>query len=492
MDQPLSPPKTLAARPERRRTRRLLALTPLAGACALLWPALAMAQQQTWTTPGTHNYTVPVNVTSVQVDLAGGGGGGGGFDNIQAGAGGQGGSISGTVRVQPGDVLAVTVGAGGGGATSNYGPLSGTPRRRVPVISPPWGGTGGAGASDGGAGGEPGNDGQGFSGGGGGGGGGSMVSMSGSFALRAGGGGGGSGDSVTGTPHAGGVGGIGDPATLTSNPLCLSSTAAGGNGLTIQGKLHGTHTSATGVQTLIEKEDGGGGGGGGGGYPAGLGGDYGYDGIGTGYTNAFAAYGGTGGGSCFYSAAQGQVTVIPAALAGGAGGPPEPRGNPFPWPTSPNYVRTNGGKDGQVQITPLTGMVRVELAAITNWPAAQSATVQVQVECGGQTYSRTVTYTGALDTAVIDDIPLGSSCTVSQQLPAAPTGFLWGTPVIPTTSATVDPTAPVPVLQIVNSLRAAGTGQVAAVPTLGEWALMGLGLGLVGLAAPALRRRRKG
>mgnify|MGYP003610007609 FL=1 len=114
-----------------------------AGLALAVLPCAAWAQQS-WTTPGSHSYTVPVNVTSVQVDLAGAGGGGGGFDNTVAGAGGAGGALSATVRVTPGDALAVTVGGGGEGATSNFGPrVAGV---RQPHVPAPWGGAGGAGA----------------------------------------------------------------------------------------------------------------------------------------------------------------------------------------------------------------------------------------------------------------------------------------------------------------------------------------------------------
>ena len=357
-----------------------------AGLALAVLPCAAWAQQS-WTTPGSHSYTVPVNVTSVQVDLAGAGGGGGGLDNTMAGAGGAGGALSATVRVTPGDALAVTVGGGGEGATSNFGPrVAGV---RQPHVPAPWGGAGGAGASAGGAGGEPGFDGLGF---------------------------------------------------------------------------------------------GGGGGGGGGGYPAGDAGLYGYDGDGAGYLGAFEATAGGGGGSCFYAATASQVQIIAAALSGGAGGP-----NETVWPPATGFTRTYGA-DGQVTITPLAGMIQVRLNSIANWPAGQSAVLQFQAACGGQTYTGSFTYSGAAGTATIDGVPLGSSCTLSQVLPAAPTGFVWGTPVLPSAPVTVGAAA-IPVLDIVNSLNTSTVTPVP-VPTLGQWALGLMGLALAGVAAPALRRRR--
>ncbi|MDO5623747.1 MAG: IPTL-CTERM sorting domain-containing protein [Pseudomonadota bacterium] len=465
---------------------RQVAAAGLAGAFAALTAGTAWAQQS-WATPGADSYAVPVNVTSVQVDIAGAGGGGGGYDNTRAGAGGQGGALSAVVKVTPGDALAVVVGGGGEGGTSNFGALSsGTPRVRTPYLPAPWAGAGGAGASAGGRGGEPGHNGVGFSGGGGGGGGSSMVSFDAggwagrSFALHAGGGGGGSGDSVTGGATDGGRGAVGTTA-LASDLGCAQGFGNGEAGETIQG-----HVGSMGRAGLpIATEDGGGGGGGGGGHVPGSGGLYGYDGQGQGYPGAFEATEGTGGGSCFYAATAEQVRVVSAALTGGTGGPAE-----TVWPAATGFVRTHGG-NGQVTITPLAGMIQVQLNSVANWPAGQTADFQFQATCGGQTYPGSFSYSGAADTAVIDGVPLGISCTVSQVLPAAPAGLAWGTPSIAPTGAVTLQATSIPVLTITNTLVAAPTAAgVTAVPTLGEWALMLMGLGLAGLAAPALRRRR--
>lgn len=133
-------------------------------------------------------------------------------------------------------------------------------------------------------------------------------------------------------------------------------------------------------------------------------------------------------------------------------------------------------------------MIQVRLNSIANWPAGQSAVLQFQAACGGQTYTGSFTYSGAAGTATIDGVPLGSSCTLSQVLPAAPTGFVWGTPVLPSAPVTVGAAA-IPVLDIVNSLNTSTVTPVP-VPTLGQWALGLMGLALAGVAAPALRRRR--
>lgn len=465
---------------------RQAAAVGLASACAALTAGTAWAQSQSWATPGASSYAVPVNVTSVQVDIAGAGGGGGGFDNTKAGAGGQGGAVSAIVKVTPGDALAVVVGGGGEGGTSNFGPLGSNPRVRTPLLPAPWAGAGGAGASAGGRGGEPGDDRVGFSGGGGGGGGSSMVSFDAggwagrSFALHAGGGGGGSGDSVTGGATNGGSGAVGTSA-LVSDAGCAQGFGNGAAGETIQG--HGGSMGRAGV--VIATEDGGGGGGGGGGHVPGTGGLYGYDGHGQGYPGAFEATQGTGGGSCFYAATAGQVSVVSAVLAGGDGGPAE-----AVWPPATGFARTHG-RNGQVTITPLAGMIQVQLNSVANWPAGQTADFRFQATCGGQTYSGTFSYSGAAGTATIDGVPLGNSCTVSQVLPTAPAGWAWDpASMAPTGAVTVQATS-IPSLTITNALVAAPMAAgVAAVPTLGEWALMLMGLGLAGLAAPALRRRR--
>ena len=76
-----------------------------------------------WIAPGTHTWTVPEGVTSVEVLVVGGGGGGG-----RAGGGGGGGVVHKTsFSVSPGVGISVVIGAGGDGYTGgpsllhNYG-----------------------------------------------------------------------------------------------------------------------------------------------------------------------------------------------------------------------------------------------------------------------------------------------------------------------------------------------------------------------------------
>jgi len=72
-----------------------------------------------FTTVGTTNWTVPTGVFSISVDACGGGGGGGGADGGTSyngnGGGGGGANLKGpqTFSVTPGQVLSITVGAGG-------------------------------------------------------------------------------------------------------------------------------------------------------------------------------------------------------------------------------------------------------------------------------------------------------------------------------------------------------------------------------------------
>lgn len=73
-----------------------------------------------YNTPGDYTFTIPNGVTSITVSGCGGGAGGGGSDaganyNGNGGAGGGSNIISQTITVTPGQVLSITVGAGGAG-----------------------------------------------------------------------------------------------------------------------------------------------------------------------------------------------------------------------------------------------------------------------------------------------------------------------------------------------------------------------------------------
>jgi len=78
--------------------------------------------QVAFTTPGTTTWTVPTGVTSISAVVVGGGGaGGGGSTGSYSGSGGSGGNLGFAVSipVTGGQVLDITVGAGGTGGTGN-------------------------------------------------------------------------------------------------------------------------------------------------------------------------------------------------------------------------------------------------------------------------------------------------------------------------------------------------------------------------------------
>jgi len=78
---------------------------------------------QTFSTPGTSNFTVPAGVTSITVECWGAGGGGGGSNSNGAGGsgGGGGGYATSVFSVSPGDIVSYTVGAGGTAGIANIG-----------------------------------------------------------------------------------------------------------------------------------------------------------------------------------------------------------------------------------------------------------------------------------------------------------------------------------------------------------------------------------
>ncbi|MCP9751982.1 hypothetical protein EGI32_13520 [Ferruginibacter sp. HRS2-29] len=85
------------------------------------------AQTQTFATPGTYTFTVPVGVFSINVSAWGAGGAGGGVNGLtRAGGGGEGGSfVRGTMAVIPGATYTVVVGTGGTGALNATGTAGG-------------------------------------------------------------------------------------------------------------------------------------------------------------------------------------------------------------------------------------------------------------------------------------------------------------------------------------------------------------------------------
>ncbi len=200
--------------------------------------------------------TAPAGATSVTITVGGAGGGAGGTDaNGAGGRGGAGAAFVLTMDVMPGQVIAVTSGAPGQGGQSWTG-------------NDPAGRNGGAAGAGSGAGGAGGNapkavaaDNGSASGGGGGGGGATVVTVDGVVVARAGGGGGGGGGSwdTAGTAGANGA--------TSAAPDANCGTAAAG----LAGAV------GDGNRTPIGRGGGGGGGGGGGFGVAAAGGSAGMD-----------------------------------------------------------------------------------------------------------------------------------------------------------------------------------------------------------------------
>ena len=253
--------------------------------------ALASAQSITFncTPKAQQNYTVPPGVTAVMIQ-AFGAQGGPGDDGV---FGGEGGSVTATVSVTPGEILAVFVGCKGGDGGS----------------------TGGPGGFNGGA--KGGN-------GAGGGGGASDVRQGGSALanriVAAGGGGGGGGDvggnGGVGGNQTGGKGADGTPPATGGSGGTPSSGGMGGAGLDngSNGDPLGGNGGAGGASGFDE-----GGGGGGGGFFGGGGGG------GT-TVDAPTGGGGGGGGSSFaivpgatfsqgVNLGNGSVTITPIAIS---------------------------------------------------------------------------------------------------------------------------------------------------------------------------------
>lgn len=248
-----------------RQTATMVALGAL-----LLSPGTAPAATQTFTTAGTHFFTVPAGVTSIYLTAIGARGG------VCFGAtGGKGASVGAIIPVTPGDQLRAQVGGEGGGG----GGL-------CPGAGGGAGGTGGGGA--GGAG-TPGGSLVGGAGGGGG----TVVGRGAGFSelLMVAGGGGGSayqrngGDA--GSPGADGdvAGSGGGGATLVAGGVAGVSNGAGASAGVAGSSLTG---GAGGTGEAAAMPAVGGGGGGGGGYFGG--------GGGGGASSAVSGYGGGGGG----------------------------------------------------------------------------------------------------------------------------------------------------------------------------------------------------
>lgn len=230
----------------------------------------AAATTVTFTTPGTHSFSVPSNVTGITVTAIGAAGG---ACDVASSTGGRGATVTAAVPVSPGESLSVGVGGvGGAGCDSTTGAAGGSGGGGAGGAATVFDAAGGGGASgvgpgalasganplvvaaggggaalcvNGGDAGSPGVDGSlGCDGPATGGGGGAGT-------QTAGGAGGVAGDSNAGagsdgTPGAGGAGGFGDPTEPTS--------AGGGGG---GGYFGGGGGGGSGFES-----DGGGGGGG--------------------------------------------------------------------------------------------------------------------------------------------------------------------------------------------------------------------------------------
>ena len=222
---------------------------------------------QTYSTPGSYTFTLPIS-TGITIRIAGAAGGTGGTDggppSITGGAGGKGRyGVFTLPDYSYGEFTFVVGGAGGNGGNSGTTAFNG--------------GTGGSSATSAGGGGQEDSPG-GSSGGGAGGGGASSVTFGGSLIAIAGGGGGGGGGTGGATSNLGGVRTDGEDAeTFSANTSSPEETP-----------------DATG-STTGTGGDGGGAGGGGGGYPAGARGAF------PGNDNVHPSEGGYAGGSFYRS-----------------------------------------------------------------------------------------------------------------------------------------------------------------------------------------------
>ena len=204
----------------------------------------ATTQTVVYSTAGTSAWTVPSNVTSIQVKVWGAGGGGGAGDGgtSTGGNGGGGGYAAASITVTPGESLNVGVGTGGtkGGSTlgGNGGGFSSIQRSSTYLIQAGGGGGGGGTAGSAGPNGAAGGGGGGASG------------VNGSANQ---------GDfGAGGTNVAGGAGGSGNGGTSTDGGNGIAN-AGGNGGATGTGGAGGTGGGGSG-QAANGNGTGGGGG----------------------------------------------------------------------------------------------------------------------------------------------------------------------------------------------------------------------------------------
>ena len=240
-------------------------------------------QTQTYSTPGSYSFTVPIDVNGIVVTAVGAPGG-----DCYGASGGQGASISAIISVTPGEKLFIGVGGAGGGGGGSC-PLA---------VAPGVGGAGGGASGGAGTGGN-----QGTSGAGGGGaswvGEGSSTAFGGLLVVAGGGGG------STYGRDGGNAGADGADGDVSNSGGGAGNQLAGGAGGTA-GSAHATAGSqgtelaggagGAGDTTQIPSQ---GGGGGGGGY---------YGGGGGGGTDVSSYSGSGGGGSSFTALADTNVS----------------------------------------------------------------------------------------------------------------------------------------------------------------------------------------
>ncbi len=215
--------------------------------------------------PGAYNFTVPNPITTIYACVFGAGGGGGSGDGNSGNGGGGGGYCEGPISVTPGQILTITVGAGGTagntGGSSFIGSLianGGTPGGVN--TNGTWGSTGTGGTSSGG-----------------------IINRSGGIGGQApnqvsgsGGGGGSAGRNGDGSAASGIIGGSG--STGYGGPT-VSSTVTDGNNIRLEAwyREGGSGASGNFQETFTPGNNGGfpggGGSGSGGATTAGRGGD---------------------------------------------------------------------------------------------------------------------------------------------------------------------------------------------------------------------------
>lgn len=413
---------------------------------------IAIASAGLWSQANAATFPVESGVINVTTVLTSGAGGGGGLD--ASGAGGQGGSgtaFSVTLGVQGLSSISYQAGVGGG-AGGSWSTTSGTTS----------GGTGGAGSSGiGGDGGDgtqvkPSDVGSG-SGAGGGGGSASWVNAGSLWAVAGGGGGGGGGSWLF-------AGLAGSDATAPNGASTCAPPESGEKGNQIV-------QDPTGVAN-----GGGGGGGGGGGYAKGTAGTLGYDGNGPAGTTSTQAGGGGAGGSC-YSSGITLNSPVPTGTTGGNGADAS---------KNPAQAAAKGG-DGSVSLIP-NAVPTLTAGAPNSGEITVNASLPTPVYPAGFVPT-SISYAFTCDNGM--SVPLGST------LPVTIKGLTNNTQYSCTVIATISNGTPAQdiVTPISDKAQAtlspvAGPGSPASVPTLSEWALMGLSSILAMFGIARMRRRQ--